>query len=340
MSWHSVLTERGASLLAASIGTSFYLTKISLGCGITTEDLTKQTSLLNEKATATSVKIYNSGNSSNVTFELKNKVINEEFELQQIGIWAKQNESDDDILYMIIQDDSEKPTTIKSAIDSPGYTYAATINIVVGNSNIINATATEAGTVKYDEVFDKNGMYIGSKLKNTIVSFVGADNLIEIESTDNISTIFGKIKKSIKDLIFHLTNKKNPHEVTVNQIGAAAASHKHAISDVNGLTVEDISTDFIVGTSGAMQATYVDVRKQGNVISGSMYILIDADGPGDVECYLTINDKYKLQNSVYYPLLASSNLRNYITINGSKIDYGDTNLTKGSAQLSFTYICE
>lgn len=165
MSWHSVLTERGASLLAASIGTSFYLTKISLGCGITTEDLSKQTSLINEKATATSVKIYSNENSSNVTLELKNKAINEEFELQQIGIWAKQNESDDDILYMIVQDDSENPTTIKSAIDSPGYTYAATINIVVDNSSIVNATVTEAGTAKYDDVFDDDGFFHNSKIK-------------------------------------------------------------------------------------------------------------------------------------------------------------------------------
>lgn len=170
MSWQKEITEKGAALLSGAIGTSFYLSKITVGSGTTDEDLTKQVALLNEKATATSVRIYKNENSSNITFELKNKNVSEEFKLQQIGIWAKQNEDDDDILYMICQDTSETPTVIKTASESPGYTYAATINISVGSATVINVTATEAGTVKYDEVFDEDGYYIGSKIKAEDIS--------------------------------------------------------------------------------------------------------------------------------------------------------------------------
>lgn len=43
---------------------------------------------------------------------------------------------------------------------------------------------------------------------------------INIESTMTIREIFGKIKRAISELISHLKNKNNPHEVTASDVGA------------------------------------------------------------------------------------------------------------------------
>lgn len=236
MSWESKLTEKGEALLASAINASFFLTKVTLGSE-TTDDLYNMVALTDEKATATSLKLYCDGNKSVVTFELKNTDIVTAFKVQQIGIWAKQTEADEDSLYMILQDDSDEPTTIKSAADSPGYTYAASVNIVVGSSSVQTVSADEAGNAKYDEVFDENGMFIGDKLKESVISFSEPTELSEISTADTVSTIFGKIKKAIKDFISHLANNENPHGVTYSQVGAAASSHNHSASQITSGTL-------------------------------------------------------------------------------------------------------
>lgn len=108
------------------------------------------------------------------------------------------------------------------------------------------------------------------------------------------------------------------------------------------LTPENVSEDFIAGTSGCMSATNVNVIKQGKLISGNMKIHIFADGPGDEECYLTINAKYRASQSINCPFLCNSisGITDYVTIDGDRIDYGVTNSTEGSAFISFCYICE
>lgn len=46
-----------------------------------------------------------------------------------------------------------------------------------------------------------------------------AAELIAPESGESIFNLFGKIRKAVKELISHLTNKNNPHEVTKLQVG-------------------------------------------------------------------------------------------------------------------------
>ena len=49
-----------------------------------------------------------------------------------------------------------------------------------------------------------------------------ATELVTLSSGEAIKIAFGKIAKAVKDLISHLGNKENPHEVTAKQIGAVA----------------------------------------------------------------------------------------------------------------------
>lgn len=63
--------------------------------------------------------------------------------------------------------------------------------------------------------------------------FKEATTLAEFNSGDKIPIQFGKIAKAIKELINHLTNKNNPHGVTLTQLGGATKEHNHSTSDIN-----------------------------------------------------------------------------------------------------------
>lgn len=50
-----------------------------------------------------------------------------------------------------------------------------------------------------------------------------AKNLEELTSGEKYTTAWGKLKKAVKALIDHISDKNNPHGVTLTQLGAAAA---------------------------------------------------------------------------------------------------------------------
>lgn len=59
---------------------------------------------------------------------------------------------------------------------------------------------------------------------NQTPTFATASTLTALTSGETLKTSLGKIAKAVKDLISHLANKSNPHEVTASQISAVATS--------------------------------------------------------------------------------------------------------------------
>lgn len=51
-------------------------------------------------------------------------------------------------------------------------------------------------------------------------------------SGEKLSVAFGKIRRAVLDLIAHVGDKGNPHDVTAEQIKAAAKAHTHSAADV------------------------------------------------------------------------------------------------------------
>ena len=51
-------------------------------------------------------------------------------------------------------------------------------------------------------------------------------------SGEKLSVAFGKIRRAVLDLIAHVGDKGNPHDVTAEQIKAAPKSHTHSAADV------------------------------------------------------------------------------------------------------------
>lgn len=53
-----------------------------------------------------------------------------------------------------------------------------------------------------------------------------------LTSGETLGTAMGKIARAVLSLISHLADRGNPHKVTADQTGAAAASHKHSATDI------------------------------------------------------------------------------------------------------------
>lgn len=63
-------------------------------------------------------------------------------------------------------------------------------------------------------------------------TYTEATALVGLTSGEKLSVAFGKIAKAVTDLITHITNKNNPHEVKANQIGAADEVHEHSATEI------------------------------------------------------------------------------------------------------------
>lgn len=69
-------------------------------------------------------------------------------------------------------------------------------------------------------------------------NYAEATTLEPLTSGEKISLAFGKIKKAIRDLISHIGNKSNPHEVTANQVGALSKTKIIDGKDILGITTD------------------------------------------------------------------------------------------------------
>lgn len=69
-------------------------------------------------------------------------------------------------------------------------------------------------------------------------NFEEAKTLETLTSGEKISLAFGKIKKAITDLISHIGNKKNPHGVTAEQVGALSKTKIIDGKDILGITTD------------------------------------------------------------------------------------------------------
>lgn len=74
-----------------------------------------------------------------------------------------------------------------------------------------------------------------SNLENLVISdqipiFTPKENLTDLKSGEKMSDLFGKIAKSVSDLIEHLSNVSNPHKTSKEQIGLSNIDNT---SDIN-----------------------------------------------------------------------------------------------------------
>lgn len=149
---------------------------------------------------------------------------------------------------------------------------------------------------------------ISQKISNTssvVFETSPSDFLTKKVFTDFVDTVFST----------HVNNKSNPHELTIEQLGAAAADHKHAAGDITGGTLPvdrggtggatptaartnlGLGTAATQGTANNLTTTaagYVLDARQGKVLQDEIG-QISSDLGGNILSYNESEDAYYIQ---------------------------------------------
>ena len=173
--------------------------------------------------------------------------IKEEYPLGQLGVFARLEGSTEEILFTIVQYAGDTLPVIPAPVTPTLLNFGFYIAIATTETISIEMEFTGIVTAKqfddYKLVTDETLNTLNEHTKNTenphkvtaqqvglgnvpnvttdnqTPTFTQSSTLSEINSGEKLSTLFGKIKKAIVDLISHLANTSNPHSVTKSQVG-------------------------------------------------------------------------------------------------------------------------
>lgn len=139
--WTSVITNAGKNLLSYISEQHLVITKAVCGDTRTEDSLEELTDIQNPK----DMVLYPSQSiESNLQFRitLSNQNILTGFSLYQIGIYAKLENQEDDVLFMVIQAAENQPDIIPSNQESPNYVNDYVVRLIVANTNQITVQVT------------------------------------------------------------------------------------------------------------------------------------------------------------------------------------------------------
>ena len=139
--WTSVITNAGKNLLSYISEHHLVITKAKCGDTRTEGSLEELTDIQNPK----DMVLYPSQSiESNLQFRitLSNQNILTGFSLYQIGIYAKLENQEDDVLFMVIQAAENQPDIIPSNQKSPNYVNDYVVRLIVANTNQITVQVT------------------------------------------------------------------------------------------------------------------------------------------------------------------------------------------------------
>lgn len=166
----------------------------------------------------------------------------------------------DDKVAGIIDSSPETLNTLNELAQALGDdpNFAATVSENIGKK--VDKTTTVNGQALSGNVtLDKDDIGLGNvpnvATNDQTPTFTEATSLANIASGEKVSTLFGKIKKAITDLIAHIANKSNPHGVTKSQIGLGNVENKSSATIRSELTNGNV-TDALGYTPPTQNTTY------------------------------------------------------------------------------------
>lgn len=245
-----VFTDEGKSLqLKAMNGDSIIFTKVELGNGDRPENISSLTQLNNSLHVCGIDNFTPPKNGYAVIhWSLDSMTVRSDFEWKEYGLFAKDS-SNNEILYAYAYD--SVPQTIPSGDSSSITKLEADINIAIGDATSVSAIVGEYSAYASKEDFQHHLDTENNPNPHHVTkSDVGLDNvdnvstnnatptfssnvpLAEINSGETATTLWGKVKTAIKALIEHINNRNNPHNITVDKIGAASSAHTHDTGNI------------------------------------------------------------------------------------------------------------
>ena len=245
-------TPAGMNMIIRSLyGDKITFTRIVLGNG-RPKDIGNVTALANPLL---EISITNAEKKSDyllLTGYTSSSNINASFYGYELGVYAKDADENE---YLYAYRYNSADVDYYPAAES-GRSIELTLSIVVQLGNAENVTAIliegDVYTTKTD--FDDHVKNTDNphKVTKEQVGLGNAENkstndqtptytisseLSKLVSGEKLSIAFGKIAKAISDLIKHIKDKDNPHELTADKIGAAAQKHEHSAADINAGTL-------------------------------------------------------------------------------------------------------
>lgn len=273
------LTNQGIALYQqVHDGGSLIFTKAAFGAGFwTTGD---ENALQAEIATATELRSEKlSGitfdeidlsveNLVKLTASFSNNNLTSGFHVTEVGFFAKGGESQEEVLYAICATDLSTAAYVPpkdervAQFDYACYIYigdAANVSAVLSQiSEYASETALTDHIEKRDNPHEVTKEQVGLSevpnvsTNNQAPTFTQAETFSNIDGSasetdatrgkENLSTLFGKIKKAIAVFWEHLqrvgdaqraTRRGNPHGTTAEDVGAASLKHYHSAGDIN-----------------------------------------------------------------------------------------------------------
>ncbi len=246
-----VLTDQGKSLLMRAIGgETITFTRFKIGSGSLAEGQTVD-ELMDLITPVLAISISDMDDTQEgllaLTGEFDNSDVVTDFTWRELGIFAH-GEDENEILYAY-SNDGENAGIMRQLNTDVITLQEVTMIIAIGEAE--NVTAVYSPHQQYALAADLEE-HVNSRINphrvtkaqiglgnvpnlapnDMTVNFEEAVNRDNIATGETLSALFGKIKKVFTDAIAHITSRSNPHEVTLEQVGGAAASHTHSALDI------------------------------------------------------------------------------------------------------------
>lgn len=248
------LTDAGKNLLLRALtGETITFTKIQLGNG-PAQAAKDAIGLVNPLLTVALSKITLGDDYVTLTAAFTNGSVTSGFHITEAGFYAQDpDDSTKEILYALGNEDestadyvpNNASRILEMEFDALIFIGDAENVAAAINSSLVYASQSEfeahTGNVQNPHSVTKEQVGLGNvpnvSTNDQTPTFTEATTLANINSGEKASTILGKIKLAMRNLIDHLNNRSNPHGVTAAQVNAAAKSHTHNVSDLNAGTV-------------------------------------------------------------------------------------------------------
>lgn len=250
------LTSAGNVLLLRALeGTALKFTRIQLGNGAA-QDIKSATALSNPLATLPLTKITTGGQYVTLTSTFSNNSITDGFRITEVGIFAEDpDDAESEILYALGYE-AEGTADYVPSKDNRILELEYSIVIFVGEAQDVSAEISES--LAYASAAElKSHVENQQNPHNVTKAQIGLGNvpnvatndqtptyttpgaLTALQSGEKLSTAFGKLARSIANLITHLGDKV-AHVTAADRSkwdGKAAATHTHGASDINSGTL-------------------------------------------------------------------------------------------------------
>lgn len=251
------LTASGKNLLLRALaGETINFTKIQLGNG-PEQDPADAESLVNPILTVELSNIEVGQEYVTLTARFTNGSVTSGFHVTEAGFYAE--DPDDDTKEILYALGNEDESTADYVPDNGNRILEMQFDalIFIGDAENVSAAISSSLVYASKEDFDnhtadhtnphavtKTQVGLGNvpnvSTNDQTPTFTAATTLATINSGEKMSTIFGKVKLAITNLINHINNKSNPHNCTASQVGAAAKSHTHNAQDINAGTLSSL----------------------------------------------------------------------------------------------------